>query len=63
VRLGRGKGFYDRALVRARPHALRVGVGFSAQCFVFLPLVAHDQRMTHLVDELGVRPSIGGSWL
>ncbi len=30
-RLGRGKGFYDRMLAKARPDALRIGICFQAQ--------------------------------
>ena len=30
-RLGRGRGFYDRALAEANEHALKIGVGFACQ--------------------------------
>ena len=30
-RLGRGRGFYDRALADANEHALKIGVGFACQ--------------------------------
>lgn len=30
-RLGRGRGFYDRVLARARPGALKIGIGFHQQ--------------------------------
>jgi 5-formyltetrahydrofolate cyclo-ligase len=44
-RLGRGKGYYDRALSRARPDAFRIGVCFPWQMVAAIPLDAQDIRM------------------
>lgn len=55
TRLGRGAGFYDRALAEARPEAARLGVGFAAQAASALPRESHDVVMDHLADEGGVR--------
>jgi 5-formyltetrahydrofolate cyclo-ligase len=52
VRLGRGKGFYDRAL--AGTEAVRVGVCFREQVLPALPADAHDQPMHFLATPEGV---------
>ena len=53
VRLGRGKGFYDRALAGAR--GIKIGVGFAMQIANEpLPAEAHDVRMDGVVTEDGV---------
>lgn len=44
-RLGRGRGFYDRALARARPDALRIGVCYACQMVEDTLSEAHDIRM------------------
>jgi len=45
IRLGRGKGYYDRVLSRAAPGALFIGVCF-AECFVeALPATPADVPM------------------
>jgi 5-formyltetrahydrofolate cyclo-ligase len=54
TRLGRGGGFYDRALASARPEAGRVGVCFSIQMAEALPRESHDIAMGHLATEHGV---------
>ncbi|MFP6856182.1 MAG: 5-formyltetrahydrofolate cyclo-ligase [Roseibacillus sp.] len=54
VRLGRGKGFYDRALEEARPNVRRVGVCFALQVRDNLPAAKHDQLMSQLATENGV---------
>jgi 5,10-methenyltetrahydrofolate synthetase len=56
VRLGRGKGFYDRALSEARADALLVGVGLALQILGKLPAEAHDVHMNFLATEEGVLP-------
>lgn len=45
VRLGRGKGYYDRLLAQAAPSALRIGVGLDVHWVESLPAEAHDIRM------------------
>ena len=57
TRLGRGGGFYDRALGKARPDAGRIGVCFSLQMAETLPCESHDIVMESLVSEDGVRPA------
>lgn len=54
VRLGYGKGFYDRLLPLLKPGVPVVGVAPSALLLEALPREAHDVRMTHLVSEKGV---------
>lgn len=54
TRLGRGGGFYDRALDLARAGTPRVGVCFEAQRAPELPREPHDIVMTHLAGESGV---------
>jgi 5-formyltetrahydrofolate cyclo-ligase len=53
-RLGRGMGYYDRALAAA-PAAIRVGVGFREQVVSELPLETHDQSMQFLATPDAVR--------
>ena len=55
TRLGRGGGFYDRALAAGRDDALRIGICFRSQIVPALPREAHDILMTHLADEGGLR--------
>jgi 5-formyltetrahydrofolate cyclo-ligase len=65
TRLGRGKGFYDRALAKLAPGTPRIGVGFAVQWAPRLPAEPHDQRMSHLVNEHGIhlptRPTEGSA--
>jgi len=44
-RLGRGKGFYDRMLARARPDALKMGVCFPQQLVPDVFAQEHDIPM------------------
>ena len=44
-RLGRGKGYYDRALARARPDAFTIGVCFPWQLVAAIEHETHDIRM------------------
>ncbi|MDE0826574.1 MAG: 5-formyltetrahydrofolate cyclo-ligase [Akkermansiaceae bacterium] len=54
TRLGRGKGFYDRALATSSPAAVRMGVCFPTQIHSTLPSEPHDATMTHLASKSGV---------
>lgn len=54
VRLGRGKGYYDRTLAGARSDAIRVGVAFREQILPFLPAEAHDLPMHRLAGPDGL---------
>jgi 5-formyltetrahydrofolate cyclo-ligase len=55
VRLGRGKGFYDRALAAARAGSVRVGVTFASQILPELPTEPHDLLMQYLATANGVQ--------
>ncbi len=50
VRLGRGAGWYDRALAE-HPHAIRVGVAFDFQLVPSVPEDAWDVRMHAVVTD------------
>ena len=49
-RLGRGAGFYDRALASCA-ETLRVAVGYDFQCVDEVPTDPHDQPMDWVVTE------------
>ncbi len=51
-RVGRGRGFYDRALVQAA--GLKVGVCYSYQLFDELPTESHDVKMDVVVSDRGI---------
>lgn len=53
-RLGRGKGFYDRALSAADSESERVGVCFREQIVPELPVEVHDLPMHFLATPDGV---------
>jgi 5-formyltetrahydrofolate cyclo-ligase len=50
-RLGYGGGYYDRFLSLAAPQALRIGLAFSIQLVMRIPLLPHDIPMDVLVTE------------
>jgi 5-formyltetrahydrofolate cyclo-ligase len=47
VRLGRGRGFYDRTLVHRAPHARLIAVVRDPELLDELPCEPHDVAMTH----------------
>jgi 5-formyltetrahydrofolate cyclo-ligase len=49
ARLGRGGGYYDRALLHARPDAVLVAVVFDDELLPALPSGPHDRRVTAVV--------------
>ena len=53
-RIGRGKGYYDRALASSRPDAIRIGVCFNEQVLAEIPTDPHDQPMHFLATPAGV---------
>jgi 5-formyltetrahydrofolate cyclo-ligase len=55
IRLGRGGGYYDRALVHARPDAVLVTVVFDDERVDDLPREVHDRPVTAVVTP-------GGGW-
>lgn len=52
-RLGRGAGYYDRALARIRgdSHTTFLGVGFAIQIIERVPMGAHDVRVDGVLTE------------
>ena len=50
ARLGRGDGWYDRALPR-HPRGIRIGLAYEFQVVAFLPEAAWDVRMHSVVTE------------
>ena len=53
VRLGRGGGFYDRALRHAQPGAVLVALVFDDEFVEDLPTEPHDRRVTAVVTPAG----------
>jgi 5-formyltetrahydrofolate cyclo-ligase len=53
ARLGRGGGYYDRALRHVRADAALVAVVFDDELFDELPVEEHDQRVTAVVTPSG----------
>jgi 5-formyltetrahydrofolate cyclo-ligase len=52
-RLGRGGGYYDRALVHARPDAVLVTTVFDDERMAELPREVHDRPVTAVVTPSG----------
>jgi 5-formyltetrahydrofolate cyclo-ligase len=62
IRLGRGGGYYDRALQHARPDAVVVTLVFDDEFVDELPAEPHDRRVTAVVTPSGgwqALPAIG----
>ncbi len=59
-RLGRGGGFYDRALVGTTPFSgpRRLGVGFAFQLVARVPVLDHDQAVHGILTEEGLARSM-----
>ncbi|WP_242610962.1 5-formyltetrahydrofolate cyclo-ligase [Blastococcus saxobsidens] len=53
IRLGRGGGYYDRALVHARPDALLVTLAFDDEVVDELPAEEHDRPVDAVVTPSG----------
>ena len=53
ARLGRGGGYYDRALRHARPDAVLVALVFDDELVDELPVEAHDQPVSAVVTPSG----------
>ena len=53
TRLGRGGGYYDRALVHAREDAVLVAVVFDEELLDALPAGEHDVRVHAVVTPSG----------
>jgi len=52
-RLGRGRGYYDRALALARG-VTAIGVGYELQRLEQVPMGSHDQRVQAVLTERGL---------
>ncbi len=50
-RLGRGRGYYDRALRDLLAGALRVGLAYDYQIVSHIPIDEHDERVDYVVTE------------
>jgi 5-formyltetrahydrofolate cyclo-ligase len=61
VRLGRGGGYYDRALVHARRDALLVAVVFDDEFLDELPAEPHDRRVDAVVTPSGGWQALGSA--
>lgn len=53
TRLGRGKGYYDRALAQMQDTTRCIGVCYHAQLMPSVPREPHDHSMQHVVTEQG----------
>jgi 5-formyltetrahydrofolate cyclo-ligase len=58
VRLGRGGGFWDRALAEARG-ALVFGIAYELQCVERVPREPHDRLVAAVLTERGLRRCSG----
>ncbi|TQN43780.1 5-formyltetrahydrofolate cyclo-ligase [Blastococcus colisei] len=61
IRLGRGGGYYDRALPHARPDAVLVALVFDDEVVDELPAEAHDRPVDAIVTPSGWRELPGRS--
>ena len=60
VRLGRGGGYYDRALRLARPGVVVVALVFDGELVDELPAEPHDHRVTAVVTPSGGWQELAG---
>ncbi|MFC7335578.1 5-formyltetrahydrofolate cyclo-ligase [Haloferula chungangensis] len=54
MRLGRGKGFYDRTLTAAKATAQRIGIAYLEQIVPRIPCDPHDVPMDRIISSNGV---------
>lgn len=54
MRLGYGKGYYDRFLASISPKIMRIGLAFSVQEMDKIPIMSHDQLMNYIITEQSV---------
>jgi 5-formyltetrahydrofolate cyclo-ligase len=60
TRLGRGGGYYDRALSAARPDAVLVALLFDGELLDAVPAGEHDRRVGAVVTPSGGWQEVGG---
>ena len=58
-RLGRGRGYYDRALRGVLAGALRVGLAYECQVVSHIPVDPHDERVDYIVTEERLLECVG----
>ncbi|MDP4219592.1 MAG: 5-formyltetrahydrofolate cyclo-ligase [Bacteroidota bacterium] len=51
MRLGYGKGFYDRFLATLSPKTVRIGLAFSQQEMDRIPMLSHDELINNILTE------------
>lgn len=62
MRLGRGKGCYDRFLANWKgAPALKIAVCLDCQIVKEVPTACHDQQVDYICTESGIRAKAGGS--
>jgi 5-formyltetrahydrofolate cyclo-ligase len=61
ARLGRGGGYYDRALSHARPDATLVAVLFDDELVDHLPAEPHDRPVDAVVTPSAGWQAVGGT--
>ena len=61
ARMGHGKGYYDKLLEHARPHAPLVALAFECQLFPRIPMQIHDVFMDKVVTETTIYAGKGRS--
>jgi 5-formyltetrahydrofolate cyclo-ligase len=61
VRLGRGRGYYDRTLLHAREDAVLVAPLFDDELVDELPVEDHDRRVTAVVTPSGGWQGLGSA--
>ncbi len=54
-RIGRGMGFYDRFLGQPEFAGLRCGLAFEEQVMDEIPVLEHDQPLSMLITDRGIR--------
>jgi 5-formyltetrahydrofolate cyclo-ligase len=62
VRLGRGRGFYDRSLVHRNPQARLIAVVRDDELLDELPADPHDVPMTHALTPRNGLIALGATW-
>jgi len=60
-RLGRGRGYYDRALSSILAGAVRVGLAHECQVVPHIPVDLYDERVDYIVTEKRLIKCVGAS--
>lgn len=62
-RLGRGRGYYDRAFGSVLAGALRVALAYECQIIPLIPTNVQDERVQYIVTERGIIDCAIGDFL